>query len=327
MVNQFTWMDVLNRASEFLACPSDKYNLRLITGRRPEYQCEGCGTSYPILEGVPVFYGDRSSRKGWNYGERRLLDMIRDESRQGSDISLWVDRLSQLYAKDYGRRTGIARLIGALSEIGGSLPEVDNARLQQEATRARYDMELYKGTFKLPKMLTPEIPEGPVLETACGPGDNLLGLSSMGFSGPFFGLDISYPMALKLKKKIELLNKDIVPIQGNASKLPFKSGVFNSVMQFNAFDRIPELKEMAKETGRVLAGEGVVFYGSCEPPQYEYERDGTRIVYVPTEQRIGPEEAIQIASKDASCCGDFPWEIKTLLDGRESLTTKVYLGK
>jgi len=98
--------------------------------------------------------------------------------------------------------------------------------------------------------------EGRAIDIACGNGRHLI---SMGEDVEVFGLDLSPEMVKIARKNAEKAGKKVSFVVGNASALPFKSGVFDFAIFIAGLHNISgrEKRIMAlKELRRVLKEDG-----------------------------------------------------------------------
>lgn len=313
-------MNILDKALDYLACPADGSDMNR---RGCKYVCKDCNCEYPIAGGVPCFATPVTDTAG---GEDALKRAIGEKSSSNENPAAEVSRLAKIYAVP-GKKQAISRLISAASRITGEckLNEYQAAMLQQAVTKIRYDIEApdYRGTFVLPREYL-SLLEGRkfAVDAACGPGENIASLPDIAFR---IGVDISPEMAKRAQKLFG--SEGLLFVQGDVCRLPVRSGSADAYMSFNALDRVPRLTRMATQINRVLDSSGVCILGACEPPQYECERDGTRIIYVPETERIPPEEMLRMAGLLPFGRKEFPWAVSTILDGAENLTTAMYIGK
>ncbi len=313
-------MKILDKALDYLACPADGSDM----GRRNDkYVCKGCNCEYPIIDGTPCFSAKPPEPAA---GEYSLKKIIGEKASSNEDPSPEISGLAKLYAP-LGRKEAILRLISGGLEIieKYKLDGYQTALLQQAITEARYDIEApdYRGTFILPEEYL-QYTNGCrfVLEGACGSGDNTASLVEVPFR---IGLDISLEMAKRAQRSFG--SDELLYVQGDVCRLPVRRSIVDVYMSFNALDRVPRLSLMSKEMNRVVTPGGVCILGACEPPQYEYKRNGPRVIYIPENERLEPEEMLRIAGCSILGREKFPWTISTVLDGVENLTTTIYLGK
>lgn len=315
-------MNILNKAIEYLACPEDNAELGL---GKNEYVCKICNKEYPIIDNVPCFTFRPVEKRN---NEETLKRLIGEKASSNCSSLNEVSQLAQIYVSRFGPKKAIINIISGVIQIckDFDLNDYQAAALQQAVTEARYDIEAseYRGTFTLPEKYIEYIKgRGFVLEGACGPGENLAAVSlDNNFS---VGLDISYEMVRRAQRMFG--SEKCLYIQGDVCSLPVRDKTVDVYMSFNALDRVPKLRNMSNEIGRALKPDGTLILGACEPPQYEYEKNGTRIVYVPEEERLSAEDIVRDCGIGIIKKEDCPWKISTILDGTENLTTAVYIGK
>ncbi len=313
-------MRALDKALDYLACPRDMYEL--IRGK-DGYRCRACNAEYPIIDGTPSFSTMPSDSAA---DESALKETIGEKASSNVSLANEISGLAKIYAP-LGQKKAILKLVSGGLEIikEYGLNETQTAMLQQAITEARYDIEAsdYRGTFVLPVEYMPYVNGNRfVFEGACGPGEGIASLTRIPFR---IGLDISLEMAKRAQKSFG--SDELLYVQGDVCRLPVRSNSAGVYMSFNALDRVPRLSRMASEMSRVLTPDGVCILGACEPPQYEYRRNGVIVTYVPEKERLQPEEMLKMA--DCSFLGkkEFPWKVSTVLDETENLITTVYLGR
>lgn len=298
---------VLEESLKYIACPGDNSELRLDIPNRDyisegEFSCTGCGKKYEIEGGIAYFSG------------KMPLDADKKTNRE--------------------RENSIKRLMEVAIEAAANLDEAGSAERLQKSTRERYDAEIYAGTWKVPGDVLDKLDSrqnGIVVEGGCGPGDCLLDLKKKVVSPFFLGIDISGKM---IGESIERANKngyeDVMFVQGDVRSMPVASGTTSLYVVNNVWDRVSEPRKAAAEGGRILDRDGSVIFGNCQPMQFEYGRNGRRIIYVPENERVTLEEAASLAGCkpliSAGYSGKRAWHVRTILDGGEELPMKVVYG-
>jgi len=107
-----------------------------------------------------------------------------------------------------------------------------------------------------------------LLDLCCGTAKMSLKVMERG-SPPrmIVGVDISRPMLLIAKGKIERWNGAIVLLQGEAEALPFADGVVDKVMVAFGLRNLPHLPETLREVNRVLKLGGELAVLEFSPPK------------------------------------------------------------
>lgn len=325
---------VLEKALNYLACPNDNSELQLYMPRRDfvtegEFSCRECGSTYEIDRGIPIFSERVSIPELPNIEGIKLV--INDYMVIGIPPSQLpkVPDINEI-------RAGLIRDVmkEAVDEASG-LGEQESAERLQRATMERYNLENYSGTWKVPADILAEIESrrvGAVVEGGCGPGDCLLDIQEVTEYPFYIGADISETMIREAAKMASLGRYDnILFVQGDVRKMPVGTDKASLYVVNNVWDRVPSPRETALEGKRILDGDGSVIFANCQPMQFEYERNGSRIVYVPESQRLTLEEASKLAgcepvvSRRYDLSGNV-WRIQTLLDGPEELPMEVVYG-
>ena len=103
-------------------------------------------------------------------------------------------------------------------------------------------------------------PKGLVLDVGCGTGNYTLELARRGTTA--LGVDSSFEMTAFAKRKAERENLNSKFVVGNIEDMPFKSGVFDSVLGVtvlcfasHAADAMSEIKRVLKAEGEIALGE------------------------------------------------------------------------
>jgi len=351
-ISQEKQFERLRKGLEYLACPSDKAGLELDADpylRNGRLVCGSCRKEYPIRNGLVFFQdtqytGGPSGRMMYRLTcpEFNVCNTVEMAVRQGKDMCLQVvGRAMQWFIEEKGdKKEAIIGLNKMISQVIAKekLSEKEQALLLESATVARYNLEEYSGTFTLPKEITDYIVQlgvgnrdvvgdKVIVEGACGPGECLSRLESSLNGGFYIGIDISENLLREAMKDMAG-NKDVLLVQGDLTQLPLKDGSTGLYVVNNAWDRVPDPYTAAQEAGRVLSERwsGVVF-SNCQPLQYEVQRDGAKIVYVPEDARVSLPLAVRVAGcRKMMDMEDVPWKIETILDGKEEFKNRVIFG-
>gem|GEM_PF-3349294 len=269
-----------------------------------ELSCRKCGKEYRISNGVLYFLGRNTEVEGFSF------------------------------ENEVEQRRYIERIMENAAAESATLGERDSAERMQRATRERYELERYSGTWLVPDDVISRLngyENGLVVEGACGPGECLIGLRKM-IGGKFFlGVDISSRMVRDAQRTAMELNGaengNVLFVEGDIRYLPIRSNSCSVYVVNNAWDRVAEPRRAAKEARRILNGLGSVVFSNCQPMQFECIKDGKRIVYVPEDERMDIEKAVRVSGCELILVkeGDI-WAIRTLYDGEEMLPMKVVYG-
>lgn len=96
-----------------------------------------------------------------------------------------------------------------------------------------------------------------VLEIGVGTGRIALPLAPS--VGVYIGIDLSLPMLLRLREK--QTTEPIAVVRGDATRLPFASGVFDAAIAVHIFHLIPDWRIALAEAARALRPGGVLMHG------------------------------------------------------------------
>lgn len=106
-------------------------------------------------------------------------------------------------------------------------------------------------------------PESHILEIGCGAG--LLGQAikdKLGLKSDYHGIDLNFDPGLPLSKQ-----RGLTPVQADATRLPYKSQIFDSIVSNDVFEHIPDAESLVKETYRVLKPGGKAFIVIADPSE------------------------------------------------------------
>ncbi|MFH1053036.1 MAG: methyltransferase domain-containing protein [Candidatus Woesearchaeota archaeon] len=337
-----------NPLYETLACPTCKTGIDTVENG---LYCRDCDTLYqngPILSLFPIVKDPRSFGRSFlgfsdmtcgkvvvsSTSIKKLLETGMNKDIRGADFI--IDLVYRENSKDGKLDPNlVSDVVKCLEEISircSSVIEPENRPfLNKAATLGRYEGELragsYIGGFVTPDEFLAILPKGArYLEVGMGPGDNLRKIKSAKSPLIMVGSDLSSSM---VKRAIANFDQNsTLFLQADAEYGPFKTGAFDVGMIYNALDRIPQTTLALEELARVC-GEYVVI-GNCIPFQNRKQvRGGFEIVYVPEDQAVESiEQAMdKTGFKLQKISGPFPWNIKTIMDGEETLDVVVGLGK
>lgn len=88
-----------------------------------------------------------------------------------------------------------------------------------------------------------------VLEIGVGTGRIAIPLAR--HTGTYFGIDLSRPMMERLQEK--QTGTKIYPVEGDATRLPYRAGSFDAAITVHVFHLIPDWRAALREIARVLA--------------------------------------------------------------------------
>lgn len=96
--------------------------------------------------------------------------------------------------------------------------------------------------------------EGSILDLGCGLGWGTNFLSS---KGEIIGLDLNIEVVRAARERYNN-NKKVIFVVGDATKLPFKNEVFDSVSSIENIEHVKESSKYLEEVNRILKGNGVL---------------------------------------------------------------------
>ncbi|MBL7054544.1 class I SAM-dependent methyltransferase [Candidatus Woesearchaeota archaeon] len=204
--------------------------------------------------------------------------------------------------------------------------------IMQAATAARYDVEIYKGTFVLSqdqlKFLARNFRNynNIIVEGACATGEYLLKLADNLDSKLYLGLDISGAMVREAQQKAP---DNVLFFQGDIKRLPIKENKAGIYVLNNVFDRVSNPRKASLEADRILSERDSFFVlSNCDPLQFYYKTEtGLKIDFVSKKNQISLEEGLNIAGF-RSCLSSEKgvWKIETIAYEKEKLPYKSLIG-
>lgn len=330
----------LEEALNYLVCPLDQAELQLNIGNfdlisEGELKCGECKKVYEIRKGVPYFF---ESGNGFEWkesdGSSNIAASI-TETLENMDLT-WskIIALSPFFLRRYGdRKKAIDGIFGVVEDVMRT-SEANNetkAYLTQAATAVRYDTEVYRGTFKLPRKVLNYLVNnysagrGIAMEGACATGDCLLQIAESIDSKFYMGLDISGMLAREAQKKA---TDNVLFVQGDISSLPLKKSAGEIYILNNVFDRVVNPRKASSEANRILKAENSFFVlSNCDPLQFGYTTDsGLEIAFVPKENQLSLEEGLKVAGFQKVVEQKGIWKVETIAYGVERLPYKSLVG-
>jgi uncharacterized protein YbaR (Trm112 family) len=344
--------DIANRrkfekALEYLACPIDQQELYLDAPNKDFvyegfFKCSRCGIEYPILNGIPYF--GKTDGFEWNsrLSDAEIAESITDTIDNKELSWLKITSLPAFFMKKYGRekcgrKQSIDSICGVVIQAILSAKAADEraSDLLQAATQARYEIDVYRGTFKIPEpniaIIKRDYERGLIVEGACATGECLQQASNVLKPRFSIGLDIAGAMAKEADTKNSF--QDRLFVQGDIRELPVRSSAAELYILNNVFDRVVNPKKAAEEANRIVyKNNGVFVLSNCDPLQYNYRTaDGKDVLFVPQENQISLEEGLSLAgfkkSGEISGRGRTGWKISTIGYGKENLPYKSLVGR
>jgi len=330
----------LEKALDYLACPKDRGQLELDAANSElvsdgEYRCTECGSVYEIRNGVPYFF---EKANGYEWEANTKNDEIADilgKTFEDKDLS-WskIITLPNFFlSRNLDRKKAIDYIFDTVKKAieSNGIRGQEQAFLMQAATAARYDIEVYRGTFLLPDKIISYLSadkarKGIVVEGACATGDCLRQVENEVSSDFYLGLDISGSMARNAQRNA---GKNMLFVQGDICSLPLKDSVSGAYVLNNVFDRVTDPAKACKEADRISLDAGSYFcLSNCNPLQFEYQTDdGQKIVFVPCQNRLSLEEGMKLAGFNTAQRVEGIWKIETVAFGKEALPYIGLLGK
>jgi len=218
-------------------------------------------------------------------------------------------------------------------------------RLVASVSLARYEAELaasldYVGNFEMPDELIDRLPnsEGVLAEFAIGNGANLRRLINTGNYDLSFGFDNCLGMirAARLQSSREILMKNTHIGVADAMYSPLKEDSIDTLVMFNALDRIAEPKKALRELAKKVKRGGTIVLGNCldlhsSDLQYTITGNGFTLECVPESERFSSiEEAVNYMGAEIIDTGNLgkriEWNPETILQGWEQLWVDVVMG-
>jgi uncharacterized protein YbaR (Trm112 family)/SAM-dependent methyltransferase len=330
------------KALVYLACPADQQELYLDVPNKDcveegSFKCSRCGIEYPILNGIPYFGKTDGFRWSSGLSNSEIAESVADTIDNKELSWLKIISLPELFMKKCNREQSIDSIFEVVSQaiLSGGVTNEKAAGLLQAATRARYEIEIYTGTFRIPGQNIEEIERGYggglVIEGACATGECLQEVSDVLMPRFSIGLDIAGALVKEAYARNSLRN--MLFIQGDISELPIKSESAEIYILNNVFDRVVNPRKAAEEANRIVyKNNGMFVLSNCDPLQYNYRTaDGKDVLFVPQENQISLEEGLSLAgfkkSGEVSGRDGTGWKISTVAYGKENLPYKSLVGR
>lgn len=231
------------------------------------------------------------------------------------------------------------------------------AFLMQAATAARYDIEIYRGTFIPPTQILnfiaqnyrgsklildgfiDESSSGLIVEGACANGECLRALTNrrtytnhevkFNFKMDFaLGLDISGSMIRNAQKNVPPEIRDyMLFVQGDISSLPLKANSVGLYILNNVFDRVIDPLKACEQANLILRQKGIFVLSNCDPLQFGYTTDsGEEIIFVPKDKQVSLKGGLTRAGFNILLEEQGVWNIETVAYGSEELPYKSLIG-
>ena len=227
-----------------------------------------------------------------------------------------------------------------LSDYKGDISPDALPRLVASVSLARYEAELaasldYIGNFEMSDELIDRLPqqEGVLVEFAIGNGANLRRLINTGNYDISLGFDNCSGMvhAARLQSSREILEKNAHVAVGDAMYPSLKRDSIDTLVMFNALDRIAEPKKALRKLAKRVKRGGTIVLGNCLDLQYTVTGNGFTLECVPKSERFESiEEAVAYMGAEIINIGNLgkkiEWNPETILQGQEQLWVDVVMG-
>jgi len=322
-------------------CPADKGELDLNVVNKDwvsegEFECTKCGRKYEIRDGVPYFF-EKGNGFEWgnNISEQGIVNNIAESLDEENLTWAKIIALSNLFLNKLKDRKEsidtIFRVIEKVVAITSANSQLQ-AYLTQAATAARYDIEIYRGTFTLPERILRyvvgnfESSQGIVVEGACATGECLMQLARFLDSSFYLGLDISGTMVRNAQQKSAV---NMLFVQADICSLPIRENSSGIYVLNNVFDRVVDPLEACRQADNILNHEqSELVLSNCDPLQFGYTTgEGKEIIFVPKEKQITLEDGLRIAGFRPVISQKGIWQIETVAYGEEFLQYKSLVGR
>ncbi len=327
--------NLLERSLGYLCCPDDLGELNLDIPKidrisEGQFSCTRCSRTYPVVNGLPLF----SRREDYDWAEVDQRSIVEIIAADLGDLDLTKRRivsLASLFFEKFGdRKAAIDEMFAVVGEVRKKAgDEVINSCLTQAATEARYDLEVYRGTFQASDPLLRFLKEtysgrGLIVEGACATGECLVQLANS-FQDQFcIGLDLSANLARIAQSRASR----VLFIQGDICSLPLKSFSVGMYVLNNVFDRVADPRKACLEAKRILNQSGIWELCNCDPLQYEYKpQGGETVVFVPEKRRLSLDQGLATAGLELIRREKGLWKVETIAYGKESLPYQSLVGR
>jgi len=135
-------------------------------------------------------------------------------------------------------------------------PELDYALEDFFPGPYRPDMQFYIDRLSEATLQAADRPRpGRILDVACGPAEEIIGLSRKGWQA--WGLDASQSMLGLARRKAKEQGGEVLLVRGIAETLPFRDSSFDRVTCKGAMDHFAHPEAFVQEVARVLKPDGL----------------------------------------------------------------------
>lgn len=263
--------------------------------------CEKCERLFPIYKGIAIFISNAEWR---NFFNKQFLDYyFSDEWRAIFERALAQDdyleaiKLLDKYSDDKKWQESWAN---RLSE-----PWLENEE-QQAAVWAGNKRTIELGNVSEAKM---------ILDWPTGPGECMRGmLDKIAKDAVIVSSEINLLTIFRLKKYLEAMGlaDNILFVNNDVTKMPFKNNVFDLVTAFGLTVEVPDPDKALRETFRVMHAGGVMVGNG------DFYHEGSESIKIADEMNLGQIATEERFLKTARALGFKNIELETAWEGLDT---------
>lgn len=252
---------------DIFKCPDCESDL-IVDGEN--LQCSKCERVIPIVNGVAIFLSQKDWKdffgKSYNF-ENYILDEEKDFIKELLSQESYLESI-----KIINKHTDSVENKEMFIEMIKSTGVMDDA---QEAVLKANDKTIEKGNISNAKM---------ILDWPTGPGSCIRRMvDKINQDTVIVSSEINLIAIFRLKKFLESkgLDKNILFVNNDVTKMPFKNDIFDLVTVFGLTVEIPDPGHALKETYRVMKNSGILVGNG------EMYKDGSESMKLADEMNLG----------------------------------------
>ena len=269
-------------------------------------RCEKCERPFPIYNGVAIFVSQDEWREFFK-AQCNLDNYIIDEEREVFERALVQDDYFEAI-KIMDEHTGTAENKALTAEKWAdydNIPWIDN-EAQQAAVWAGNEKMIALGNVAQAKM---------ILDWPTGPGTCVRKMvNKIGKDAVIVSSEINLLAIFRLKKYLEAkgLANNILFVNNDVAKMPFKDSVFDLVTALGLTTEVPESDKALKETFRIMQDGGIMVGNG------DLYHEGSESIKIADEMNLGQIATRERFLEKANAIGFKNIEIETAWEGLDT---------
>lgn len=267
------------------------------------FRCEKCERLFPIYNGVAIFISHEEWREFFKV-QCNLDNYIIDEERTIFEKALAQDDYLEAI-KMLGEFTETKENKALFTEMQNEGTWLDDEE-QQAAVWAGNRRTIELGNVPQAKM---------ILDWPTGPGACIRGMvDKIAKDAVIVSSEINLLIIFRLKKYLESrgLADNILFVNTNVTKMPFKNDVFDLVTAFGLTIEVPDSGKALAETFRVMRSDGIIVGNG------DFYREGSESIKIADEMNLGQIAARERFLKAARALGFKNIELETAWEGYDT---------